>query len=112
MQDAGKSTSAAKVSIVDQMIPSNPANTVVSFPESASSIRTADFGPFYGQGYDDITAACQSAIEKLVAESLETKGNSLAVTTVVGYWLYGFRKATPFLSLLHTASGKTSPWGT
>ncbi|MBV0934689.1 hypothetical protein [Marinobacterium weihaiense] len=111
VQDAGKSTSAAKVSIVDQMIPSNPANTVVSFPESASSIRTADFGPFYGQGYDDITAACQSAIEKLVAESLETKGNSLAVTTVVGYWLYGFRKATPFLSLLHTASGKNLSMG-
>ncbi|WP_445425288.1 hypothetical protein [Alishewanella sp. HL-SH06] len=111
VQDAGKSTSAAKVSIVDQMIPSNPANTVVSFPESASSVRTADFGPFYGQGYDDITAACQSAIEKLVAESLETKGNSLAVTTVVGYWLYGFRKATPFLSLLHTASGKNLSMG-
>jgi hypothetical protein len=111
VQDAGKSTSAAKVSIVDQMIPSNPANTVVSFPESAFSIRTADFGPFYGQGYDDITAACQSAIEKLVAESLETKGNSLAVTTVVGYWLYGFRKATPFLSLLHTASGKNLSMG-
>lgn len=46
VQDAGKSTSAAKVSIVDQMIPSNPANTVVSFPESASSIRTLTSGRF------------------------------------------------------------------
>lgn len=104
VQDAGKSTSAAKVSIVDQMIPSNPANTVVSFPESASSIRTADFGPFYGQGYDDITAACHRTLEKLVAESVKTTGKSLSLTTIVGYWNSGFRYFAPFLSLLHAAS--------
>lgn len=90
----------------DQPLPSKPANTVVAFPESASSHRTADFGPFYGQGYDDITTSCQRTIEILVAESVKTKGQSLAISTVASYWIRGFRYFAPFLALLHSASGE------
>ena len=79
-------------------------NTVVAIPENTTSTRNVDFGPFYGQGFDDITAACQRTFKKLVAESIKTNGKSLSLTTIVGYWNSGFRYFAPFLSLLHAAS--------
>lgn len=105
-QDVGKSESEVKVSAIDQVLPSKPANTVVAFPGNTTTARNADFGPFYGQGYDNITAACQRTLEKLVAESVKTKGKYSSVTTIVGYWKSGFRYLAPLLSLLHAASGE------
>lgn len=106
VQEAGETATEATTTTIDQARPSKPANTVVAFPENATSRRTADFGPFYGQGYDDIAAACQCTIEKLVAESVKTRGKILSVSTIVGYWRTGFRSFAPFLSLLHTASSE------
>ena len=106
VQEAGETATEATTTTIDQARPSKPANTVVAFPENTTSRRTADFGPFYGQGYDDIAAACQCTIEKLVAESVKTRGKILSVSTIVGYWRTGFRSFAPFLSLLHTASSE------
>ncbi|MEO9811087.1 MAG: hypothetical protein ABJF18_00105, partial [Marinobacter alexandrii] len=106
VQEAGETATEATTTTIDQARPSKPANTVVAFPENTTSIRTADFGPFYGQGYDDIAAACQCTIEKLVAESVKTRGKILSVSTIAGYWRTGFRSFAPFLSLLHTASSE------
>ncbi len=106
MQDAeaGQRATRRPVSIEPIATPQIRQNTVVAFPESATSTRNADFGPFYGQGFDDITAACQRTFKKLVAESIKTNGKSLSLTTIVGYWNSGFRYFAPFLSLLHAAS--------
>ena len=106
IEEALTPQSVAKASPSDQSRASKPANTVVAFPENTSTVRNADFGPFYGQGYDDITAACQLTIEKLVAESVKTKGKSLSVTSIASYWRIGFRYFASFLSLLHFASGE------
>ncbi|OJS98211.1 hypothetical protein [Marinobacter nauticus] len=105
VQGAGEIASGATTTI-DQLRLSKPEITVVTFPEHAGGTRNADFGPFYGQGYDNITAACQRTLEKLVAESVKTKGKSLSLTTIVGYWQHGFRYLAPFLSLIHAASGE------
>lgn len=105
VQGAGEIAGGATTTI-DQLRLSKPEITVVAFPEHAGGARNADFGPFYGQGYDNITAACQRTIEKLVAESVKTKGKSLSLTTIMGYWNQGFRYFAPFLSLLHAASGE------
>ncbi|HDZ38303.1 MAG TPA: hypothetical protein ENH62_08470 [Marinobacter sp.] len=105
-QDAGETAPEATVTTVDQSPVSKPANTIVAFPVNTTAFRSTDFGPFYGQGFDDITAACQRTLEKLVAESVKTKGKSLSLTTIVGYWTSGFRNFAPFLSLLHAASGE------
>ncbi|WP_289102473.1 phage integrase SAM-like domain-containing protein [uncultured Marinobacter sp.] len=106
VQEAGETATEATTTTINQTRLSKPANTVVAFPENPTTIRTADFGQFYGQGYDDITAACQRTIEKLIAESVKTKGKSLSLSTIVKYWNSGFRYFAPFLSLLHTASGE------
>lgn len=105
-QNAGKPAGAEKVCTTDQLIPSKPKSTLVAFPENTTGLRKPNFGPFYGQGYDNITDACQRTIEKLVAESVKTKGKSLAITTIAKYWLNGFRNFAPFLRLLYTASGE------
>lgn len=105
-QEAGKIASEARNSRIDQVRLSKPANTMVAIPENTSAQRCADFGPFYGQGYDDITAVCQRTLEKLIAESVRTKGKSLSITTIVGYWSRAFRYFARFLSLLRTASGE------
>ena len=106
VQECGETAIEGTITTVDQARVSKPANTVVAFPENATSARNADFGPFYGQGYDNITAACQRTIEKSIAESVKTKGKSLSLSTIVKYWNSGFRYFAPFLSLLHTASGE------
>lgn len=106
MQEAGETAIEATTTIINQTRLSKPANTIVAFPENTTSLRSADFGPFYGQGYDNITAACQRTIEKLVAESVKTKGKTLSVSTIAGYWSTGFRYFAPFLSLLHTISSE------
>lgn len=106
VQDAGETAAEATNPFVDQEPVSKPANTIVAFPENTTGHRSADFGPFYGQGFDDITMACQRTLEKLVAESIKTKGKSLSPSTIVGYWASGFRYLAPFLSLLHAASGE------
>ena len=104
VQGAGETATETKAATVDQAPVLKPANTVVAFPENTSNRRSADVSPFYGQGYDDITAACHRTLEKLVAESVKTTGKSLSLTTIVGYWNSGFRYFAPFLSLLHAAS--------
>lgn len=100
-----------KANRLDLPVTLKPKKTAVQFPENTSNSRTADFGPYYGQGYDDITAACQRTIEKLVAESLETKGKSLAIRTIVSYWYNGFCRVASFLSLLQSASGENLSLG-
>ena len=105
-KEACETTTKATTIKVDRARVSKPANTLVAFPENTTNTRNADFGQFYGQGFDDITAACQCTLEKLVAESAKTNGKSLSMTTIVGYWNVGFRFFAPFLSLLHAASGK------
>ena len=107
VQEGGETATEATTTAVDQARISKPANTVVAFPENTTNTRNADFGPFYGQGFDDITAACQCTLEKLVAESVKTNGKSLSLTTIVGNWNVGFRHFAPFLSLLHAASGES-----
>ena len=72
VQECGETAIEGTITTVDQARVSKPANTVVAFPENATSARNADFGPFYGQGYDNITAACQRTIERLVAEPMES----------------------------------------
>jgi hypothetical protein len=106
VKDAGETATEKTNPFVDQVPVSKPANTVVAFPENIKGVRSADFGPFYGQGYDDITMICQRTLEKLVVETVKTKGKSLSLTTIVGYWTSGFRNLTHFLSLLHAASGE------
>ncbi|SNC62542.1 hypothetical protein SAMN04487881_0681 [Marinobacter sp. es.048] len=106
VQGAGETAAEVTTPFVDQWPISKPANTVVAIPENTTNVRFADFGPFYSQGYDDITMACQRTLEKLVAESIKTKGRSLSPTTIVNYWIGGFRYLAPFLSLLHAASGE------
>lgn len=106
VQDASETATEATTTTVAQAPLSKPANTIVAFPENTRGHRFADFGPFYGKGYDDITMTCQRTFEKLVAESIKTKGKSLSPTTIVGYWTSGFRYLAPFLSLLHAASGE------
>ena len=106
VQECGETAIEGTITTVDQARVSKPANTVVAFPENATSARNADFGPFYGQGYDNITAACQRTIERLVAESVKTNGKSLSPSTIASYWKDGFRNFAPFLSLLHAASGE------
>jgi len=101
---AEEAANNAKTETIDQPRLSKPANTVVAFPENTRNTRNADFGPFYGQGFDDITAACQRTLEKLVAKSVETKGKSLSLSTIVGYWGNGFRNFALFLSVLQSAS--------
>lgn len=96
----------AKTETIEPSPLSKPENAVVAFPENTTNTRNADFGPFYGQGFDDITAACQCTLEKLITESANTNGKSLSLTTIVGYWNVGFRFFAPFLSLLHAASGE------
>jgi len=104
--NTGEKNAEKKATKIDFPVTPKPNESVVQFPENTSGHRNADFGPFYGQGYDNITAACQRTIEKLVAESVETKGQSLAISTIVSCWTTGFRYFAPFLSLLHTASGE------
>lgn len=105
-EDANAATKAAEAGPADHLPLSRPKSTVVAFPENVTNTRNADFGPFYGQGFDDITAACQRTLEKLVAENVKTKGKSLSARTIVGYWNTGFRYFASFLSLLHAASGE------
>lgn len=106
VQKAGETAIETTITIIDQTRLSKPANTIVAFPENTSGSIRADFGPFYGQGHDNITAACQRTIEKLVAESIKTNGKTLSATTIAGHWRTGFRNFAPFLSLLHKASGE------
>lgn len=106
VQEAGERASRETTDSSDAPRSSESENTLVAFPENTKGIRNADFGPFYGQGFDEITAACQRTLEKLVAESVKTKGKSLSVSTIAGYWSGGFRYFAPFLSLFHAASGE------
>lgn len=104
--DAVETATNTTTTTIDQAPDSKPANTVVAFPENTTAHRSADFEPFYGQGFDDITAACQRTIEKLIAENIKTMGKTLSLTTIAGYWISGFRNFASFLSLLHAASGE------
>ncbi|MDF5431003.1 hypothetical protein HKB37_25480, partial [Vibrio parahaemolyticus] len=52
----------AKTETIEPSPLSKPENAVVAFPENTTNTRNADFGPFYGQGFDDITAACQCTL--------------------------------------------------
>lgn len=106
VQEAGERANRETTDSSDAPRSSESENTLVAFPENTRGIRNADFGPFYGQGFDEITAACQRTLEKLVAESVKTKGKSLSVSTIAGYWSCGFRYFAPFLAIFHAASGE------
>lgn len=82
-----------------------PDNTVVRFPANSSTTRTADFAPFYGQGYDEITEACQRTLEALVAENVRTGGKVLSATTLAGQWRNGAKLFFSYLRLLRAATG-------
>tara|TARA_R110002072_G_C7963346_1_gene534089 strand:- start:1970 stop:3616 length:1647 start_codon:yes stop_codon:yes gene_type:complete len=102
VQAAGKTASEAVDTPVDRAPVSKPANTAVAFPENTTGHRSADFGRFYGQGFDDITIACQLTLEKLTADSLKTNGQVISITTVLSYFSNGFKSLASYLSLLRS----------
>lgn len=73
-----------------------PASTVVQFGEHFQNISRYDFAEHYGHGCDHIVFYCHKVIENLVEESDQTRGQTLAMTTVVGYCDVGLRQFLPF----------------
>ena len=56
---------AGNVIILPEVVP--PANSVVKFGRNSTSLRSFDFGRWYGAGIDVIAYACQRHIERFLA---------------------------------------------
>lgn len=76
-----------------------PAVTVVTFPHSASRVRSFDFTPFYGHQIDEIAYACQRQIERFLAK----QDAEVEVTTVINYTCTGLAHFLPYLMLRSSA---------
>lgn len=74
-----------------------PAETRVSFPESATSKKTYDFAKHYGHGFDPIIAAMQQSIEIMLSE------NTRAQTTISNYCYDGIKRFSDYL-VIHQAA--------
>ena len=70
----------------------------VFFPKNLNSPASFDFGPFYGQGHDDITKCFELTIRKLTKESEDTMQASIAIYTVASYCHNGLAHFFKFLS--------------
>ena len=80
-------------------------STCIRIPENSSTIRSFNFAPYYGQGFDTITALCQSTIEKLIAQSTATGQSSLAASSIVSYCRGGLINLFAFLKLWRSGTG-------
>lgn len=81
------------------------ASRIITFPENPTTIRTFDLAPYYGKGFDAITALCQSTIKKLLAQSIATNQALLAVTTIASYCKSGLTHFFGFLTLWRAGAG-------
>lgn len=88
-----------KGNVSTNVIPITPTTMKVHFPENPSGYRAFDLAPYYGQGFDAITAACQATIEKLIQQSIDTQQAAIAVSTIVGYCCIGLKSFFDFLTL-------------
>lgn len=70
----------------------------IFFPKNLNSPASFDFGPFYGQGHDDITKCFDLTIRKLTKESENTMQASVAICTVASYCCNGLTHFFKFLS--------------
>lgn len=83
-----------------EIIVKDTSNHIVSFPENPTAVRSFDFTPYYDQGYDSIASVCEKTIRYLVAESIKTQQQSLAITTITNYCYVGLTYFFPFLTEL------------
>lgn len=76
-------------------------DTKVYFPtdKHAKGRRSFDFGPWYGQGFDAVTAACHQQIERL----LSSHDGNLSPASVVTYCSVGLTNFFDFLCMWHVA---------
>lgn len=88
---------AGNVIILPEVVP--PANSVVKFGRNSTSLRSFDFGRWYGAGIDVIAYACQRQIERFLAG----QDNPVSATTIVSYCNIGLRHFLEYCMLQATA---------
>lgn len=78
-----------------------PSETKVYFPrdKDTKQRRSFDFGPWYGEGFDAVTAACQQQIERF----LSSHDGDLSPTSIVSYCAVGLTNFFDFLCFWRTA---------
>lgn len=76
-----------------------PNTMRVHFPENVTNVRTFDFTPYYGQGFDAITSVCQATIEKLIQQSIDTQQAAITITTIINYCYSGLKHFFGFSTL-------------
>lgn len=81
-----------------------PTTMTVHFPKNDSTVRSFDFAPYYGQGFDAITTICQATIEKLIQQSIDTQQGVIAITSIVSYCQSGLKTFFGFLTLWRAAA--------
>lgn len=74
----------AKTIHIDEII-LPPSETIIKFPKHASSLRSVDFAPYYGKGYDIVVYECQKTIETLLLEYSQSNGKTLTVDSISSY---------------------------
>lgn len=99
-----KGINTDKHSVSTNVVPITPATMRVHFPENPSALRAFDFAPYYGQGFDAITAICQATIEKLIQQSVDTQQAAIAVSTITTYCRIGLKPFFGFLTLWHAGA--------
>src|SRR5690554_6157650 len=93
-----------KHSVSTNVVSITPTTMKVHFPENPSTHRSFDFAPYYGQGFDAITAICQATIEKLIQQSVDTQQAAISATTITGYCRIGLKPFFGFLTLWHAGA--------
>ena len=88
-----------KHSVSTGVVSITPTIMTVHFPENPSTVRSFDFAPYYGQGFDAITTICQATIEKLIQQSIDTQQAAIAITSIVSYCHSGLKTFFGFLTL-------------
>ena len=90
---------ANRIVIPLEIIP--PPRTDVAFPEegNATDVRGFNFGPWYGEGIDEVVYLCQRQVERF----LETHDGDRSIATVVGYCRSGLNAFFDYLVMLSRA---------
>ena len=83
-----------------EIIAKDSNNHAVLFPENPSTMRSFDFTPQYGQGFDPIVSVCENTIRHLAKESIKTQQQSLAISTITNYCYQGLNNFFQFLTEL------------
>jgi len=100
--DACKNKADVYLELIDaKQVP--PSNTNIFFPINPTCCRNFDFAPYYNQGIDTVTWTCQCVIQTLLEESIQSQGNTLSVSTIVGYCKDGLKHFLPFCHLMRVA---------